>query len=48
MDKRLKLITANEKKKIILIVDHIELCDQIVDKPKSIKTIMIFRLKKLG
>jgi hypothetical protein len=46
MDKKLKLTAVNDKKNVVLIVDHAECCEEIISKPKSIKTVMIFRLKK--
>jgi hypothetical protein len=48
MDKRLKLLTTNEKKNVILVVDHAELCETLINRPKSIKTVMIFRLRKIS
>lgn len=46
MDKRMKLLSQNEKKNVLLVVDHGELCEGMVNKPKSVKTVIIFRLKK--
>jgi hypothetical protein len=48
MDKRLKLQTTNDKKSALLVVDHAELCESLVNRPKSIKTVMIFRLRKVN
>ena len=30
MDKRLKLMSVNDKKNVILVVDHVELCADVV------------------
>ena len=46
LDKRLKLTHLNDKKSVLLVVDHVELADDIVARPKSIKTVMLFRLRK--
>lgn len=48
MDKRLKLQASNEKKNAILVLDHAELCESLINRPKSIKTVMVFRLKKMA
>ena len=46
LDKRLKLLSVNEKKSVVIIVDHVERFETIVSKVKSVKTILIFRLKR--
>jgi hypothetical protein len=46
MDKRLKLMSVNDKKSVILVVDHAELCEGIIAKTRSVKTVLIYRLKK--
>lgn len=46
LEKRLKLQAVNDKKNVILVVDHMEFAESIIDKPKGVKTVMIFRIKK--
>ncbi len=48
MDKRLKLQSTNDKKNAILVVDHVELCETLINRPKSNKTVLIFRLRKIN
>lgn len=46
MDKRLKMASTNEKKNVVLVVDHVECCQEILKRPKSVKTVFIYRLRK--
>lgn len=46
LDKRLKMAAANEKKNIVLIVDYAECCQELLKRPRSIKTVMVYRLRK--
>lgn len=48
MDKRIKLQSTNDKKNAILVVDHVELCETLINRPKSNKTVLIFRLRKIN
>lgn len=48
MDKRIKLQSTNDKKNAILVVDHVELCEALINRPKSNKTVLIFRLRKVN
>ena len=46
MDKRLKLVSVNDKKNVVLVIDHAQLFPDIINRPKGVKTVLIYRLKK--
>lgn len=39
-------MATNEKNNALLIVDHCELCEEILDEAKSVRTIFVSRFKK--
>lgn len=40
------MASVNEKKNIVLVVDHAECCQELLNRPRSIKTVLVYRLRK--